>query len=52
MCLPPQDNPIEDVVFATFSVESDRFGEKIVADLVPNGRHIVVDDKNKVCFTR
>ncbi|PNS16909.1 hypothetical protein CAC42_4873 [Sphaceloma murrayae] len=41
------ENDITDVAFESFSVEVDRFGEKQVVDLVPNGRDIPVTEENK-----
>lgn len=42
------ENPIEDVIEQTFSVETDFLGDIKVVDLIPNGRNIQVTDENKV----
>lgn len=41
------DNDIEDVLELDFSVEEDRFGEKVTIDLKPDGRNITVTNENK-----
>ena len=41
-------NPIKDVLFETFSVEREKFGEKMVHELKPGGAKIPVTDKNKM----
>lgn len=41
------ENDITDILYETFSVEEDRFGEKVVIDLKPNGRNIEVTNENK-----
>ncbi|KAH3666134.1 hypothetical protein OGAPHI_004323 [Ogataea philodendri] len=41
------DNDITDVIYETFSIEEDRFGEKVTIDLKPNGRNIEVTNENK-----
>lgn len=44
------ENDITDILYETFSVEEDRFGEKIIIDLIPGGRDIDVDNENKQKF--
>lgn len=41
------ENDITDVLYSTFSVEDERFGEKVTVDLKPGGREIEVDNDNK-----
>ncbi|ODV87710.1 hypothetical protein CANARDRAFT_5025 [[Candida] arabinofermentans NRRL YB-2248] len=41
------DNDITDIIYETFSIEEDRFGEKVVIDLKPDGRNIDVTNENK-----
>lgn len=41
------ENDITDVLYLTFSTEDDRFGEKIIVDLKPEGRDIAVTEENK-----
>lgn len=41
------ENDITDVIYSTFSVEDERFGEKVTVDLKPGGRDIEVDNDNK-----
>ena len=41
------NNKIKGVLFETFSVEQEKFGEKIVHELKPGGAEIEVTDKNK-----
>ncbi len=41
------ENNVEGVLYETFSVEDQRFGEMFVVDLKPNGRNIDVDESNK-----
>ncbi|KAI0235945.1 E3 ubiquitin-protein ligase pub1 [Massospora cicadina] len=41
------NNDIEDVLELDFSVEEDRFGEKVQIDLTANGRDIPVTNQNK-----
>ncbi|CDK27351.1 unnamed protein product [Kuraishia capsulata CBS 1993] len=41
------ENDIDNVLFETFSVEDDRFGERVTIDLKPNGREIEVTNDNK-----
>lgn len=41
------ENDITDILYETFSVEEDRFGEKVTIDLKPNGRDIEVTNENK-----
>jgi hypothetical protein len=38
------ENSIDDVLELSFAVESDAFGEKIVHDLIPDGRNVEVND--------
>ena len=40
-------NDITDIIYETFSVTIDNFGQKKVIDLIPNGRSIEVTNKNK-----
>ncbi|OWB70163.1 hypothetical protein B5S33_g4444 [[Candida] boidinii] len=41
------ENDIDGIIFETFSIEDDKFGEKVVIDLKPNGRDIEVTNENK-----
>lgn len=41
------ENDITDVIFSTFSVEDERFGEKVTVDLKPGGQDIEVTNENK-----
>ena len=41
------ENDITDVIYSTFSVEDERFGEKVTVDLKPGGRDIDVTNENK-----
>ncbi|OQO02992.1 putative E3 ubiquitin-protein ligase hulA [Cryoendolithus antarcticus] len=41
------ENDITDVIYSTFSVEDERFGEKVTVDLKPEGRDIEVTNENK-----
>lgn len=41
------ENDITDVIYSTFSVEDERFGEKVTVDLKPGGRDIEVNNENK-----
>lgn len=41
-----QENPVEEL-YQTFSVDDERFGERVVEDLIPGGRDIDVTDENK-----
>lgn len=41
------ENPIDNIIFETFSVEMEVFGEPTVIDLKDNGRNIDVTDDNK-----
>lgn len=41
------ENDITDILYETFSVEEDRFGEKVTIDLKPNGRDVEVTNENK-----
>lgn len=44
------ENDITDIIYETFSVEVDHFGEKKTIDLKPNGRDIDVTNENKKEF--
>ncbi|VEU22990.1 DEKNAAC104150 [Brettanomyces naardenensis] len=44
------ENDITGIIFETFSVEVDHFGEKKTIDLKPNGREIEVTNENKKEF--
>ena len=41
------DNDITDVIYSTFSVEDERFGEKVTVELKPGGKDIEVNNENK-----
>lgn len=41
-----EENPVEEL-YQTFSVDDECFGERVVQDLIPNGRDIDVIDENK-----
>nr|POE85603.1 putative e3 ubiquitin-protein ligase hula [Quercus suber] len=41
------ENDVTDVIYSTFSVEDERFGEKVTVDLKPGGRDIEVTNENK-----
>ena len=41
------DNDITDVIYSTFSVEDERFGEKVTVDLCPGGSEMEVTNANK-----
>ncbi|KAK3714183.1 hypothetical protein LTR37_007985 [Vermiconidia calcicola] len=41
------DNDITDVIYSTFSVEDERFGEKVTVELKPGGKDIEVNNDNK-----
>jgi E3 ubiquitin-protein ligase NEDD4 len=41
------ENDVTDVIYSTFSVEDERFGEKVTVDLKPGGRDIEVSNENK-----
>ncbi|KAJ9059430.1 E3 ubiquitin-protein ligase pub1 [Entomophthora muscae] len=41
------NNDIEDILELDFSVEEDRFGEKVQIDLITDGRNIPVTNENK-----
>lgn len=41
------ENDITDILYETFSVEEDRFGEKVTIDLKLNGRDVEVTNENK-----
>ena len=42
------ENDITDVIYETFSVTREEFGQQVVIDLVEGGRNIDVDQSNKV----
>lgn len=46
------ENDVTDIVFDTFSVESDEFGDTRTIDLVENGRNIQVTQENKAEYVR
>ncbi|QDS73824.1 hypothetical protein FKW77_006292 [Venturia effusa] len=46
------ENDISDVIEETFSVETERFGEHKVEDLIENGRNIPVTEANKMDYVR
>ncbi len=41
-----QENPVEEL-YQTMSVDDERFGDRFVEDLIPDGRNIDVTDENK-----
>ena len=41
------DNDVTDVIYSTFSVEDERFGEKVTVELKPGGKDIEVTNENK-----
>ncbi|RMY65419.1 hypothetical protein D0863_09124, partial [Hortaea werneckii] len=41
------ENDITDVIYSTFSVEDERFGEKVTVELKPGGEDIEVTNENK-----
>ena len=41
------ENDITDVIYSTFSVDDERFGEKVIVDLKEGGRDIEVTNENK-----
>ncbi|KAK3673756.1 hypothetical protein LTR78_006309 [Recurvomyces mirabilis] len=41
------ENDITDVIYSTFSVEDERFGEKVTVELKPGGQDIEVTNENK-----
>ncbi|RMY77991.1 hypothetical protein D0863_00972 [Hortaea werneckii] len=41
------ENDITDVIYSTFSVEDERFGEKVTVELKPGGEEIEVTNENK-----
>lgn len=43
-------NSIDNVLFMTFSFESQEFGVNQIIDLIPNGRTIPVTDENKLVY--
>jgi len=44
------ENDITDVIYSTFSVEDERFGEKVTVELKPGGEDIEVTNENKQEF--
>lgn len=46
------ENDITDAIFETFSVEREDFGEKVIIDLIENGRNISVTEENKQEYVR
>lgn len=44
------ENDITDILYETFSVEEDRYGEKVTIDLIANGNELDVDNENKAKF--
>ncbi|KAJ3093996.1 hypothetical protein HK100_006322 [Physocladia obscura] len=46
------ENPIEEVLDLTFSVDNDLFGTTVLVDLKPDGRSIQVTDKNKAEYVQ
>lgn len=46
------ENDITDVLTETFSIETEAFGEKIIVDLIENGRNIPVTEENKHEFVQ
>lgn len=44
------ENDITDILYETFSVEEDRYGEKVTIDLIPEGNELDVDNENKAKF--
>lgn len=44
------ENDITDILYETFSVEEDRYGEKVTIDLIPDGNTVDVDNENKTKF--
>ena len=41
------ENDVTDVIYSTFSVEDERFGEKVTVELKPGGKDIEVTNENK-----
>jgi E3 ubiquitin-protein ligase HUWE1 len=46
------ENPINDIVTETFSIEAEEYGVVHIIDLVPEGRTIPVTDENKTEYVR
>jgi E3 ubiquitin-protein ligase HUWE1 len=46
------ENPINDIVTETFSIEAEEYGVLHIIDLVPDGRTIAVTDENKSEYVR
>ena len=46
------ENPINDIVTETFSIEAEEYGATHIIDLVPDGRTIPVTDENKSEYVR
>ena len=46
------ENPINDIVTETFSIEAEEYGVTHIIDLVPDGRTIPVTDENKTEYVR
>jgi E3 ubiquitin-protein ligase NEDD4 len=42
-----RENPVQDVIYETFSETEERFGEEVIIDLKPGGRDVDVTDENK-----
>jgi E3 ubiquitin-protein ligase NEDD4 len=47
-----RDNPVEGVLYSTFSVEDQVFGETVSVDLIPDGSTIAVTDENKAEYVK
>jgi E3 ubiquitin-protein ligase HUWE1 len=46
------ENPINDIVTETLSIEAEEYGVTHIIDLIPNGRTIPVTDENKSEYVR
>ncbi|OLY81926.1 E3 ubiquitin-protein ligase TOM1-like [Smittium mucronatum] len=46
------ENDITDIVYETFSVEVDDFGQHRIVELIPNGSTIQVNEENKAEYVR
>ncbi|KAK1811053.1 hypothetical protein LTR12_014575 [Friedmanniomyces endolithicus] len=46
------ENDITDVIYSTFSVEDERFGEKVTVELKPGGSEIDVTNENKTEYVQ
>jgi len=46
------ENPINDIVTETFSIEAEEYGVTHIIDLVPDGHKIPVTDENKTEYVR